>query len=70
MRMQLLDILSGTADSVAATVTFANEACYVSEIEGLVICTECTQVYLSFTSVNREREREERKSVCSSARTA
>ena len=46
MRMQLLDILSGTADSVAATVKFANVVCYECEIDGFVICTECTQVYL------------------------
>jgi hypothetical protein len=38
--MQLLDILSGTADSVAATGTFANVVCYMNEIDGLVICTD------------------------------
>ena len=54
--MQLLDILSGTADSVAATVTFANVSCYVGEIDGLVIVLNVHRyIYLSFISIRERR---------------
>jgi hypothetical protein len=54
--MKLLDILSGTADSVAATGTFANVACYMNEMYGLVICAECTPVYLIIYVCKRQRD--------------